>query len=124
PPRKRGAGRRSWEIPRRAASGAASRKRSSGAARALPSSPSKSAADRRTAVGRAAGFAVLFALPVERVIGGDDGLHERMADDIPFVEEHETNSFDGREQLLRLPQARGLSLWQVDLRDIAGDDRP
>jgi hypothetical protein len=38
--------------------------------------------------------------------------------DVSLVEEHETDPLDAGEDLLRLPQARGIALRQVDLRDV------
>src|SRR5690349_10648977 len=60
---------------------------------------------------------------VVAVVGGDDLLHQRVADDVALVEAEELDAADLGEHLLRLAQARGAPLRQVDLGDVAVDHR-
>src|SRR5262245_18509501 len=53
----------------------------------------------------------------------DDLLHERVPHDVALREGDEANAVDATENPLRLAEARRLAGGQIDLRDVAGDDR-
>src|SRR4029079_12459899 len=52
----------------------------------------------------------------------DDALHQLVPDDVLAVEQDEGEVLDVAQDLAHLDQTGALSAWQVDLRDIAGDD--
>src|SRR5579884_2716875 len=55
------------------------------------------------------------------VVGIDDLLHERMADDVGAREAHERDAAHVAQHALGLDQAALLAAREVDLRDVAGD---
>src|SRR5262245_52277178 len=70
-------------------------------------------------------IAILWpAVPVgERLVRLDNLLHELVTDHVALVEINERDALDGAHDLHRLDQARDAADGQVDLRDIAGNDR-
>src|SRR5207253_5017019 len=59
----------------------------------------------------------------EARVGVDDVLHDLVAHDILGRQAHERQAGDAGEDLLQAEQATALTR-QVDLGDVAGDDRP
>ena len=59
-----------------------------------------------------------------QLVGGDDALHQGMSHDIAFAELHEREPVDVFQRMRGFDNAGLLVIRQVDLRGIAGDDRP
>src|SRR5260221_9590325 len=59
----------------------------------------------------------------ERFVRLHDVLDERMAHDVSLVEMDEGDAFDVADDLHRLAKPGRAAYWQVDLRDVARDDR-
>src|SRR5215207_4759350 len=55
-------------------------------------------------------------------VGGNDALHELVADDVLAAEADEVDVLDPGEDVADLDQSRPRSLLQIDLRDVTGDD--
>ena len=58
-----------------------------------------------------------------RVVGLDDARDQRMAHHVGAREMRERDAAHVRQHVLRLDQAALLAARQIDLRDVAGDDR-
>src|SRR5262249_19072812 len=58
-----------------------------------------------------------------RFVRLDDLLDELMTDDVPLVEMHERDAVDVADDLDRLDEAGRAADREVNLRDVAGDDR-
>src|SRR5262245_12155633 len=56
-------------------------------------------------------------------VGIDDALDQRMAHDIGAFEKSECDAPDVREHSARLDEPALLAAGEIDLRDVAGDDR-
>ena len=56
------------------------------------------------------------------VVGGDDPLHELVADDVVAAEADELDAVDAGEDVAHDHEPGLLVARQVDLRDVAGDD--
>src|SRR6185503_14722412 len=65
----------------------------------------------------------LLSILAERVVRFHDLLHELVPHDVPFVEVHEADPVDVADDVERLDEARHPPARQIDLRDVAGDDR-
>src|SRR5262249_49812338 len=59
----------------------------------------------------------------ELLVGLDDLLDQLVAHDVAFVEVHERDAVDRAHDLHRLDEPRRPAGRQIDLRDVAGDDR-
>jgi hypothetical protein len=57
------------------------------------------------------------------LIGGDDVLHQTVADHVFFAEKDKLDVFDIPQNLLRLLETGARASGEIDLRDIAGDHR-
>lgn len=56
------------------------------------------------------------------VVGFDDALHERMADDIRAAKGVDVDPVDVAKDVADLEEARLFGAGEIDLRDVAGDD--
>src|SRR5204863_4694803 len=59
----------------------------------------------------------------ERVIRLHDLLHQPVPDDVALVEIHAADAFAVPRDVERLHQTRHVPIGQIDLGDVAGDDR-
>src|SRR5438876_9908925 len=57
------------------------------------------------------------------LVGANDALDEVMANDILFAELRATDAFDFAADFHCFDKAALFAGWQIDLRDVAGDDR-
>src|SRR5712691_1063826 len=55
-------------------------------------------------------------------VGGDDPLHQLVADDVLAAEADEVDVLDPGEDVAHLDQARPRALLQIDLGDVSGHD--
>src|SRR5439155_24950588 len=56
-------------------------------------------------------------------VGGDDALHQGMSDDVSLGDLNHADPFDAPQGMLRLDQSGFLVRRQIDLSDVAGNDR-
>src|SRR4051812_28386006 len=59
----------------------------------------------------------------ERLVGLDDLLHQFVPDHVAIVEMDKGDALDRAHHFHRLDQPRGTADRQIDLGDVAGDDR-
>jgi hypothetical protein len=65
----------------------------------------------------------LLLLGFAGVVGADDALYQRVPNHVAVFEVAEANAFHSFEHVDGVKQARLARVRQVDLRDVAGDDR-
>src|SRR5207244_12856635 len=55
------------------------------------------------------------------IVGANDALHQVMPHYVALVEVYEGQTFDFLENINRLEQSAASRVWQINLRDVAGD---